>query len=396
MKNTLINSLAVVLIALIIASCSSDNSFSPVQSFDKVSNNNKETYIVAFDEANPSLSSSDAIMSQIDNLAAFYAIESNDIIFRYDNVVKGFAARLDQTQLEKLQSDRRIKYIEKDQIISVNDPIEYIGTPKTEKTLSQTVPWGITAIGGSMSATSNTGVAWIVDTGIDLDHPDLNVDLARSRTFVTYGQDSISANDLNGHGTHVAGIVGAIDNSFGSVGVCSGAQLIAVKVLNSSGSGSVTQIVNGLNYVKNNLIPGRINVVNMSLAGSGSTTLDNAVKSLADAGAYVVVAAGNNSRLAAYYSPARVNYTRVFTISAFDNNGAFASTFSNFGTVIDFAAPGVSVYSTYKDGQYATLSGTSMATPYAAGILLARNGSISYLGTVTNDKDTYPDKKARR
>lgn len=134
----------------------------------------------------------------------------------------------------------------------------------------------------------------------------------------------------------------------------------------------------------------------MSLGGSVSTTLDNAVKNLAGLGAHVVVAAGNSAYNVSNFSPARVEATRVYTISAFDSQGMFAN-FSNYGNPsIDYSAPGVSIYSTYKNGGYATMSGTSMATPHVCGILLATNGTINWSGYVTNDKDLTPDKKARR
>jgi subtilisin family serine protease len=267
---------------------------------------------------------------------------------------------------------------------------------KSPELQAQTTPWGINAVGGFVTATSNTGVAWVVDTGIDLDHIDLNVDLNLSKTFVNRGDDANTPDDFHGHGTHVGGTIAALNNSYGVVGVCAGATLIAVKVLDYKGSGYISEIVAGLDYIGANMVSGKANVVNMSLGGSASTTLDNAVKSLASKGAYVIIAAGNSRKPASNYSPARVDAVNVFTISAFDNKGNFAS-FSNYGNPpIDYSAPGVSVQSTYKGGQYATMSGTSMSTPHVSGIVLANDGTINWSGTVKRDRDKTPDKKARR
>ena len=136
------------------------------------------------------------------------------------------------------------------------------------------------------------GVAWVVDTGIDLDHPDLNVDVARSRSFVLTAPDNSTADDLNGHGSHVAGIIAAKNNDFGVVGVCAGATVIAVKILNQYGSGRSSQTIAGLDYVANNLVANKVNVVNMSFTGSISTTVDAAVRALAARGAKIAIACG--------------------------------------------------------------------------------------------------------
>ncbi len=393
MKKLITKSLAMLSFAIALFSCSesTDNSIS----YQGTNETTKDVYIILTDNGN-SITGKGDISASISKLSDKYNIPQSDIICTYDKVVKGFAAKLSAEQFELISKDKEVVYSEKDQYIISNDMLENILSYKQDKTLAQTTPNGVMAIGGYNEADLNTGVAWIVDTGIDMDHPDLNVNQNLSRSFVSYGVDLNNPNDFNGHGTHVAGIVAAKNNSFGVVGVCAGAELISVKVLNQNGAGSVSQIILGLNYIQDNLVEGKINVVNMSLTGGASTALDNAVRSLSDAGAYIVVAAGNNSRLSAYYSPARVNYTRVYTISAHNTAGQFATNFSNFGTVIDFSAPGVSIFSTYKDGTYATMSGTSMATPHVTGILLANDGSISYQGLVTNDRDSNPDKKAHK
>lgn len=362
-----------------------------------VSNDGVQTdsYIVTIANDGNALQSvgSDAKVREI---IAKHNIDMSAVSFTYTNVMLGFAAKLTDEQVNSLRGDKKVTLIERDQEYLAQGTLENVESDKYAKVQSQTIPWGITAIGGTTAANSSTGIAWILDTGIDLTHPDLNVNTALSRTFVTSGSDATTPNDMHGHGSHVAGIVAAKNNTIGYVGVCAGAELVAVKVLNYRSSGLTSWIIAGIDYVAANLRPGRLNVVNMSLGGSASTAMDNAVKALAGKGAKVVIASGNSGANANNYSPARVEAANVFTISAHDATGKFAS-FSNYANPsIDYSAPGVTVYSTYKDGSYATMSGTSMATPHTAGILLATNGMINWSGYVTADKDAIPDRKARK
>jgi subtilisin family serine protease len=228
---------------------------------------------------------------------------------------------------------------------------------------------------------------WIIDTGVDTGHPDLSVDTILSKCFV--GNET-SVEDNNGHGTHVAGIIGALNNSFGVVGVASGVRIIALKALNNDGKGSTSQLIRALNYVGENAAPGE--VVNMSLGSDTiSPSLDNAVRTLADEGILFAIAAGNESEQANLSSPGRVNHPNVFTVSAVDSLGRFAS-FSNFGNdVVDYAAPGVHIISTFSKGRYAILSGTSMAAPHVAGILVVKGKNIKTRGEALNDPDGVPD-----
>lgn len=391
MKNTIRYIFAFLAISLIFVSCSK-NPTDPSEIGTQTS-----TYIVVFNQTGNSIQGAN-IDSRIKDIFAKYQIDLNALKFTYDVVLDGFAAELTDNQLEALKADKSIKYIEKDQTITLDDPVISIESGKSNKIQgTQPIPWGVAYVGGPKT---NTNVyAWIVDTGIDFTHPDLNVDITTSKTFVSKTK---TADDDNGHGTHVSGIIAAYDNDFGVVGVCPGASLIAVKVLNRQGSGTYSAIIAGINYVAANLKTG-INAVNMSFGGGVSQTLDNAVLALASSGTdtkkvFVCIAAGNSSANANNYSPARVNGTNIFTISAFDINGAFAS-FSNYGNPpIDFSAPGVNIYSCYKNDSYATMSGTSMATPHVVGILLSNfaNGVsvINNSGTVTGDKDNTPDLKA--
>ena len=213
-----------------------------------------------------------------------------------------------------------------------------------------------------------SGTAWVIDTGIDLDHPDLNVDKARSRNFST----GASPEDGNGHGTHVAGIIGAKDNSIGVVGVSPGATLVAVRVLNNAGSGTNSGVIAGVDYVAANGHNG--DVANMSLGGGISQALDNAVVNAAATGVKFTLAAGNESDSAHNHSPARANGPNVYTVSAFAKaqrdryRRPVGVLFQLRHPPVDYAEPGSSIPSTYKNGGYATLSGTSMAAPHLAGI----------------------------
>lgn len=305
----------------------------------------------------------------------------------YQSALNGFTVRLNKGQAKQLAADPEVKIIEQDQIIALS-PINAMAKPvKPAPTPTQSIPWGITRVGGGGTATS-TGTAWIIDSGIDLDHPDLNVDVARSRSFVT---TSTTPDDQNGHGTHVAGTVGAKNNTIGVVGVVPGVTLVSVRVLDRKGSGTTTGVIAGVDYVKANGKAG--DVANMSLGGGVSDALDLAVFNASSVVKFAL-AAGNESDNANNHSPARVNGPNIYTVSAMSSTDTWAS-FSNYGNPpVDYCAPGVSIYSTYKGGAYATLSGTSMASPHVAGLLLL--GNINTNGYVIGDPDGSADPIAHR
>lgn len=299
----------------------------------------------------------------------------------YGTVIKGFSATLNQEELATLRRDQDIQLIEQDQTFTVS-----MGGPPGgggDGGGAQTTPWGITRVGGGLSGAGKT--AWIIDSGIDQDHPDLNVNTALSESFLG-GNQADNPDDQNGHGTHVAGTVGAIDNSEGVIGVAAGAEVIAVRVLDRRGSGSNSGVIAGVNYVGANASSG--DAANMSLGGGVSTALDNAVLAASSACPFVL-AAGNESTSANNSSPARVNGSNIYTVSSMTSTDNW-SYFSNYGNPpVDYCAPGSSVYSTYKSGGYATLSGTSMAAPHVCGLLLI--GNLNSDGTVNGDPDGNPD-----
>jgi subtilisin family serine protease len=312
-----------------------------------------------------------------------YGIQREAILNVYGNAVEGFAAMLTEDMLTKVKNNPNVAYVEQDKIIALapgggkGKPGGGGGTPPAQET-----PWGITRVNGGADGTGLT--AWVIDSGIDLDHPDLNVDVARGASFLKRGD----ADDQNGHGTHVAGTIAAINNSEGVIGVAAGATVVAVRVLDRRGSGTTSGVIAGVDYVGANGSVG--DVANMSLGGGVSQTLDDAVINASNAsGVIFCLAAGNESSDANNSSPARANGPNIVTVSASDINDNFAS-FSNWGNPpIDWCAPGVSIKSTWKGAGYNTISGTSMATPHVAGVLLLGAGLNG--GTVIGDPDGNPD-----
>lgn len=382
---------SVLLIAMV--SCNVDNSSNPSKTTGKTelkSSGFNDQYIIVLND-NPESNSLSYIAPDVraKMILSSNGIPSDALIFVYDKVLNGFAAKMTLEQANKIATDPRVAYVEPDQEVKLPDEMVESIDMKKEQTQNQTTPWGINYVGGFINSSNISNVAWIIDTGVDLTHSDLNVVTSRCTTFITSGEDSRTANDLHGHGTHVAGTVAAKNNTIGVVGVAAGAGVVGVKVLNRNGSGTISQIIAGVNYVARWGSSG--DVVNMSLGGSTSTSLDNAVSSCASYGLYISIAAGNSSANANNFSPARVNGTGIYTVSAHNSSGYFAS-FSNFGNPpIDYCAPGVSVYSTYRGDRYATMSGTSMAAPHVAGILLATGGQITSNGYVSGDRDSSPD-----
>ena len=303
--------------------------------------------------------------------------------FIYRKAIKGFSVHMSAQAVSRLAGDVRVKYIEQDRWVSVGKPEGKGKPPKPPKPpKGQVIPWGITRVGGHLDGTGST--AWIIDTGIDLDHTDLNVDVKMSKNFVPRGKKS--PNDGNGHGTHVAGTIAAIDNEQDVVGVAAGATVVAVRVLGNDGSGAYSWVIAGVDYVATEASPG--DVANMSLTGPPYQALDEAVWKAAEEGIIFSLAAGNDGDNAINYSPARLDHTNVYTVSAINDLDTMPW-WSNSGPPVDYAAPGVSILSTKNGGGTTTLSGTSMSAPHVAGILLL--GPVQADGTAKDDLDENPD-----
>ncbi|TDN87265.1 subtilisin family serine protease [Salegentibacter sp. 24] len=319
-------------------------------------------------------------------------IADTELLAVYSKTINGAALKLTPEQVETLRGKKEIAYIEEDRIVQFAPPCgspnggPCDGDPGGGGDTGQDVPYGIVRVNG-VSSYTGSNVAWIIDSGIDTDHPDLNVDASRGFNAFTSGRDAKSTDDGNGHGTHVAGTIAALNNDFGVVGVAPGASVVPVKVLDSRGSGSYSGVIAGVDHVAAYGKPG--DVANMSLGGPPSDALDNAVLAASEKGIVFALAAGNESSDANNSSPARVNGSNIVTISAMDINDNWAS-FSNYGNPpVDYAAPGVAVNSTWKDGGYNSISGTSMASPHAAGVLLLGNALTD--GNVNGDPDGQAD-----
>lgn len=332
----------------------------------------------------------------------------------FRSALHGFAARFSEAELASVVNDPRVAFVSEDREISIADsrdvrslsdrsrgspppPTPTPPPPSEESHLSQPVqvqsqalPTGIDRIDAEGKTNKGAGVhVAVIDTGIQTSHPDLKANIVGGKNCST----GTSYNDGNGHGTHVAGTIAALDNGQGVVGVAPSAKLWAVRVLNNSGSGSWSTVICGIDFVTSKAPKngGPITVANLSLGGGGvsdndcgnsnNDALHKAICRARDAGVTVVVAAGNSGANAANSVPAAYD-DAVITVSALaDSDGApggggpstnygaddtFAS-FSNWGTPVDIGAPGVSIYSTWLKNGYKTISGTSMASPHVAG-----------------------------
>jgi len=322
-------------------------------------------------------------VSNVRGLAQAMSVRANASLKHvYQHSIKGFTISMPcSAAANAFGGDANVVRLEQDSIMfaSMGKPGGG-GDPDQDNNL-----YGVARVGGSSDGTGMT--AWVIDTGVDLDHNDLNVDTARAANFV--GGKDTGGDDLNGHGSHVAGTIGAIDNAIGVVGVAANATIVPVRVLDRSGSGTTSGVIAGVDYVGANASPG--DCANMSLGGGVSPTLDNAVISAAsNSGAFFALAAGNDGDDADNHSPARAEGPGVYTISAIDSNDNMPS-WSNFGSHVDFAAPGVSIKSTWKNGGYNTISGTSMAAPHACAVLMLTGGNPRTSGSANNDPDNNAD-----
>lgn len=358
-------------------------------------------YIIVFYE-NAAIRGVDQLVYEkaLDLMRHVGASEEN-IGFVYAHSILGFSASLDATMVEVMRANPEVAYVEQDQLITMN---QYDANAKpdnpgggnggggdTEPDPAQTTPAGITRHGGATNVSGKR--AWIIDSGIDMDHNDLNVSgswhqsKGFSRSFLG-GKEDKNPDDQHGHGTHVAGTVGAINNSIGVVGIAAGVEVVAVRVLDRRGSGTYSAVIKGIDYVAAEASSG--DAANMSLGGGYSLALNQAVIAASQTCPFAI-AAGNSGANAANYSPASANALGIYTVSAMTASDNWAS-FSNYGNPpVDYCAVGVNVLSCYKGNGYTTMSGTSMAAPHVCGLLLANGGSLNTDGYVNNDPDTVDD-----
>ncbi|CAA9348031.1 MAG: Alkaline serine exoprotease A precursor [uncultured Nocardioidaceae bacterium] len=302
-----------------------------------------------------------------------------DVGHVYGTAIDGYAAKMSPATADLVAKTPAVEWVQRDRAV---------------RATAQSTPTGINRAQGDASPTANiNGVdqrvnadVAVIDTGADLTHPDLNIYRAGAKNCSV---GAVNANDLNGHGTHVSGTVGAVDNGSGVVGMAPGARIWPVKVLTDAGTGLNSDVICGIDYVTAHA--DQIEVANMSLGGGGSDdrncgnsnndAMHKAICRSVGAGITYAVAAGNDSENAANSTPAA--YDEVITVSALadfngqpgggaastcrnDQDDTFAN-FSNFGADVDIIAPGVCINSSWIAGGYNTISGTSMASPHVAG-----------------------------
>lgn len=273
------------------------------------------------------------------------------------NLINAIAVTIPEKAIEAIKRNPNVEYVEID---------ERVVAFQKMVTLQQTIPWGISKINApAVQAGGNKGIGIkisVIDTGIDYNHPDLSGNYKGGYNFVYNNPD---AKDDNGHGTHVAGIIGAIDNNIGVVGVAPESYLYSVKVLDSLGGGYISDVVAGIQWSVDN----KIQIINMSLGTSVvSKAMGKACDNAYNRGLLLVAAAGNNGNVAGTGNnidyPAR--YNSVIAVVAVDTNNT-RPLWSSTGRNAELAAPGVNIYSTLTGGVYGNLSGTSMACPHVVG-----------------------------
>ncbi len=285
--------------------------------------------------------------------------------------IPAVAADLPEQTIENLKKNNKIAYIEPDYKVSA---------------LGETVPWGITKIGApSVHTNGNKGTGIniaIIDTGINYNHPDLSENYKGGYDFVN---DDVDPLDDNGHGTHCAGIIAAVDNDIGVIGVAPEANLYSLKVLDSTGSGYISDVIAAIEWAietrKDTDTSNNIQIISMSLgSNSGVTAYETACSQAYNSGILLVAAAGNdgNTRGTGNSVDYPAAYSSVIAVAATDSMNKRAS-YSSTGPAVELTAPGVNILSTYEN-DLTSLSGTSMACPHVAGtaaLVLAANPSFT-------------------
>jgi subtilisin family serine protease len=324
-----------------------------------------------------------------------HRIDPDGIDFVYSMAITGFCARIQEERIKELINDPKVKYIEQDRkgMLGLGNNKNNDKKSEEEVENNQRIPWGIQRVGGPFEYKGGHSV-FVVDTGIDLNHPDLNIDLKKGFDPYNKKKKDWNLNDEHGHGTHVAGTIGAMDNHFGVVGVAAGVPLVPVKIFfGPRAAYTYSGMVAGIEHIGVKGKPG--DVANLSFGGfDKSQVLDDAVLNVSNKRRVWMVIASGNSKLPAHsFSPARVNGPYTITVSAFQRGDLFAG-FSHYGHPIKYAAPGVGILSTWPNNRYRNESGTSMAAPHVSGLRVL--GEIHTDGFVLNYPSSSPDPIAFR
>ncbi|RYP62611.1 hypothetical protein DL771_009654 [Monosporascus sp. 5C6A] len=290
--------------------------------------------------------------ASVDSAVASVAADA-DYVYK-NGKFQGFASSLTDAEVEALQNDPNVEFIEHDAIVKAF-------------ATQENATWGIARLSssepGSTTYTYDDSAgegtcAYVVDTGIDVDHPEFE---GRAEWLENFADQSNT--DGQGHGTHVAGTIGSA-----TYGVAKKTKLFAVKVLDNRGEGTTSGVVAGMDFVVSDApsqdCPNGV-VVNMSLGGGVSTSINSAAASIVGAGHFLAVAAGNDGADASGYSPA--SEESACTVGATAEDDSLAD-YSNTGALVDILAPGTDITSTWPGGDINTISGTSMASPHIAGL----------------------------
>lgn len=311
-------------------------------------------YIVVLNDETPSPQAREALLQ---NLATQHGAE---LVRTYSTVLNGGVMRMTEARAKALANHPFVDYVEQDSVIQLI-------VPSATTSQNPAPSWGLDRIDqpnlplDSAFHYTNDGAgvsAYVIDTGIRFTHSEFGGRAVRGTDVINDGKNG---SDCNGHGTHVAGTIGGTN-----YGVAKNVRLVAVRVLNCNGSGSTSGVIAGIDWVTMNAT--RPAVANVSLGGSASLSLDTAVNNSTNSGIPYAIAAGNSNANACNYSPARVsNAITVGATTAADERASY----SNYGTCLDLFAPGSSITSAWKntDNAIKTISGTSMATPHAAGVI---------------------------
>jgi thermitase len=292
-------------------------------------------------------------------------IEALDIeVFSFPGL-KANSKAMEQ-MMAALKKNKNVIMVEQNLIYTVNF------TPNDPSQGSQWA-WGVIDAyqGWDVTQGSTSTVIAVVDTGVQRNHPDLDAKIVAGYDYV---QNDTAPDDGNGHGTHVAGTAAAeTNNSTGGAGTCPNCKVMPVRVLDNNGSGTLANVANGITWAANN----GAKVINLSLGGGGSSTLQQAVQYAWSKGVFLACAAGN-SNTSSTSSAYPAAYAECFGVASTTSTDA-RSSFSNYGSWVEVAAPGSSIYSTWLNSGYNTINGTSMATPHVAGLagLLASQGKTN-------------------
>jgi serine protease len=359
----------------------------------------KDSYIVVFNAEAPHLLSKSEVSQWLVSqglkaeVTSSYFIKTDAI----ETSFRGFAATFDQSVLAALLENKVVKYIEENQIIRL-PAMEQVESNETVG--DATSVWGLDRIDqrclpltgdsspcatGDSNCQGANSVVWVVDTGVRTTHKAFGGRATIAANYAT-GDASAYNGDCNGHGTHVAGSAAGT-----TYGLATKAAIRSVRVLNCQGSGTNANVIDGFNFVGNNQVSGKRNILSASLGGGSSTATNDAINSVATKGVIPIVAAGNDNANACNYSPASA--ANAITVGATAITGVATkvdsrSTFSNYGTCVNVFAPGTDILSAWYTSDTATntISGTSMATPYVSGtvaIINTKNDPLTYSSVKT-------------